>query len=117
MFAILDAKYYRICLERGRVSGQPGIADITKQYLYQLAFQDFIRDMGYDRVQNAFLFPGCGQEPEYLGRAELSMLAGAGPGGLSHIAAVRLPAGRLYDAYIAGREEEPARLLACVPED
>ncbi len=117
VFAILDAKYYRICLERGRVSGQPGIADITKQYLYQLAFQDFIRDMGYDCVQNAFLFPGCGQEPEYLGRAELSMLAGAGPGGLSHIAAVRLPAGRLYDAYIAGREEEPARLLACVPED
>lgn len=116
-FAILDAKYYRICLERGRVSGQPGIGDITKQYLYQLAYEDFIRDMGYDCVQNVFLFPGCGAEAEYLGRAELAMLARAGHSGLSHIAAVRLPASRMYDAYLGGREEEPGTLLACIPQD
>ena len=116
-FAILDAKYYRIHLERGRVWNQPGIGDITKQYLYQLAYEDFIRDMGYDCVQNAFLFPGCGEETEYLGRAELAMLAGAGKSGLSHINAVRLPASRLYDAYLAGREEEPGTLLECVPEE
>ncbi len=115
-FAILDAKYYRIRLERGRVSGQPGIGDITKQYLYQLAYEDFIQDMGYDRVQNAFLFPGCGEEAEYLGQVELAMLASAGRKGLSHIAAVRLPAVRLYDAYLAGREEDPAGMLACVPD-
>lgn len=42
-FGIFDAKYYVIKLEESEVSGQPGIGDITKQYLYQRACLSFFR--------------------------------------------------------------------------
>ncbi|WP_349407210.1 LlaJI family restriction endonuclease, partial [Clostridium perfringens] len=31
---ILDAKYYNVIVEKGKIKGNPGIEDITKQYLY-----------------------------------------------------------------------------------
>lgn len=44
-FIIFDEKYYLIQLEKGRVlHGNPGIGDVTKQYLYQLAYKKFIAD-------------------------------------------------------------------------
>lgn len=42
-FNIYDAKYYNICFENGGIQGQPGVSDITKQYLYQLLFKDVIK--------------------------------------------------------------------------
>ncbi len=42
VFVILDAKYYTMCLKNNKIEGQPGIGDITKQYLYQLAYKTFI---------------------------------------------------------------------------
>lgn len=42
-FNIYDAKYYNIYFENGRIQGQPGVTDITKQYLYQLIFKDVIK--------------------------------------------------------------------------
>ena len=57
---ILDAKYYniRFDLELGKVLGNPGIEDITKQYLYKVALKTYIskNTIGND-VFNAFLFP------------------------------------------------------------
>lgn len=57
---ILDAKYYNIKfdLELGKVLGNPGIEDITKQYLYKVALKTYIskNTIGND-VFNAFLFP------------------------------------------------------------
>ena len=48
-FGIYDAKYYNINFHKNaseyRVIGQPGVADVTKQYLYQLAYDDFITNM------------------------------------------------------------------------
>lgn len=44
-FIIFDAKYYNTKLEPDTPSkGQPGIESISKQYLYQLAYQKFIKD-------------------------------------------------------------------------
>ncbi|UXV37761.1 LlaJI family restriction endonuclease [Staphylococcus simulans] len=42
-FNIYDAKYYNVYFENGRIQGQPGVSDITKQYLYQLLFKDVIK--------------------------------------------------------------------------
>jgi len=72
---ILDAKYYCVCWNGGNISGQPGMADISKQLFYQMAFKNLI---GYNdgdckpndgiKLLNAFVFPEVNnqelQEPE-----------------------------------------------------
>lgn len=57
-FIILDAKYYDLKFDEDILDGEPGLSDITKQYLYQLAFEDFI-DAHKFSVINALLFPTC----------------------------------------------------------
>jgi len=57
-FIIYDAKYYDLKLEEPNVlSGQPGIESITKQYLYQLAYNDFITFHCINHVKNCFIVP------------------------------------------------------------
>lgn len=53
--------------------GQPGVGDITKQYLYQLAYDDFIIKQGYKYVQNVFLCPDEVAEKKY-GWVRMNML-------------------------------------------
>lgn len=61
-FQIYDAKYYRIVAKKKEgsneysISGQPGVGDITKQYLYQLAFNKLAKLNNY-RFENAFIIP------------------------------------------------------------
>lgn len=55
-FIIFDAKYYNAHLEKGIApTGQPGIESVTKQYLYQLAYQKFIEEHEFASVMNCFL--------------------------------------------------------------
>ena len=54
IFVILDAKYYTMYLKNNKVEGQPGIGDITKQYLYQLAYKSFIELNNIHKVKNCF---------------------------------------------------------------
>lgn len=55
-FEIYDGKYYRISFTENGVNGQPGVGDISKQYLYQLAFSKLAKLNGYT-FQNAFVIP------------------------------------------------------------
>ena len=59
-FVILDAKYYCPRVEGGRISGQPGVGDVNKQFLYQLAYGKLIgynQKQGQLNVHNAFVLP------------------------------------------------------------
>ena len=56
-FIILDAKYYKLHFDENNLSGQPGLESITKQYLYELAFNEFIKNNEFIGVKNAFLLP------------------------------------------------------------
>ena len=57
-FIIFDAKYYNIQLEKGKsLQGNPGVGDVTKQYMYQLAYRDFIKAHNIAVVKNCFLMP------------------------------------------------------------
>lgn len=120
-FAIFDAKYYcidfKVSKDGCRVTGQPGIADITKQYLYQLAYEDFISAQGYAYVQNMFLFPGedtflqenrgtDGRDSTEFGCVEMEMLRKAGPQMLENIGAVRLSAWDMFELYLANEKIE-----------
>lgn len=68
-------KYYNLTLEESRpLSGQPGIESVTKQYLYQLAYQKFISDHEIKRSYNCFLMP---TEIDYIvpkGKVVLEMM-------------------------------------------
>ena len=101
-FVIFDAKYYTAQLEPNKMpKGQPGIESITKQYLYQLAYQRFINDHGISGVKNCFLMPTDKKAIKDMGEVSLDMLSGLG---LQNIQVRLLPADMVYDYYLAGKK-------------
>ncbi|MSS11285.1 LlaJI family restriction endonuclease [Clostridium sp. WB02_MRS01] len=108
-FGIYDAKYYKIDFVHQsaswKVTGQPGVGDVTKQYLYQLAYDDFITKQGYKYIQNMFFCPQEEAEPDY-GYVEMKMLHTMGDKNLENIAVVKLSADEMYNIYLANRKIE-----------
>lgn len=106
-FGIYDAKYYCIDFKeidgKSKVTGQPGVNDVTKQYLYQLAYDDFITKQGYKYVQNMFFCPQESAEPDY-GYVEMKMLHTIGGKTLQNIAVVKLCAEEMYDLYLQNKQ-------------
>lgn len=100
-FVIFDAKYYNIQLERGKsLRGNPGVGDVTKQYLYQLAYQDFIKEHNIAFVKNCFLMPTEKDTIIKKGVAKMKMLEALG---LENIQIRLLPAKMLYEFYLNQR--------------
>ncbi len=97
-FLIFDAKYYNIQLEYNKkLRGQPGIESITKQYLYQLAYQPFVEAHQIGTVRNCFLMPTASPEIAKKGTVSLVMLRNLG---LQDIQVRLLPAEMMYRHYI-----------------
>lgn len=101
-FVIFDAKYYNARLEVNIMpKGQPGIESITKQYLYQLAYQQFIKDHEFPMVKNCFLMPTEEREVVDKGEVSMNMLKDLG---LQNIKVRLLPAVLAYEYYLSGRK-------------
>lgn len=100
-FIIMDAKYYSIHMEKDALRGQPGIESITKQYLYQLAYKEFMQKHGLSRVRNCFLFPT--EEHHFVDRGYVEMKIMHNSLGLENIAVRLVPADVIFDAYIHGK--------------
>ena len=97
-FIIFDAKYYNIQLEYNKkLCGQPGIESITKQYLYQLAYQPFVEAHQINTVRNCFLMPTASAEIVEKGTASLAMLRNLG---LQDIQVRLLSAEMMYRHYL-----------------
>ena len=103
-FGIFDAKYYNIILDKDKLQGQPGVGDITKQYLYQLAYNDFILKHGFASVKNAFLMPTEENNALLSGEVEMAILKGLSNPPLSNILVVKLPASKIYKYYLNGKK-------------
>jgi len=117
-FGIYDAKYYCIEFEevdgKYKVTGQPGVGDVTKQYLYQLAYDDFIVKQGYKYVQNMFFCPQETAEPDY-GYVEMKMLHTIGDKTLENIAVVKLCADEMFDMYLRNEKiKDPTEYIPAV---
>lgn len=56
-FIIYDAKYYCPRLGTRSIDGQPGLESVTKQYLYHMAYREFLDYFGINSVRNVFLLP------------------------------------------------------------
>ena len=97
-FIIFDAKYYNIQFEHNKkLRGQPGIESITKQYLYQLAYQPFFEAHKIRSVKNCFLMPTATSEIIEKGAVSLAMLKRLG---LEDIQVRLLPAKTVFMHYL-----------------
>lgn len=97
-FIIFDAKYYMIQLEKRRtLRGTPGISDVVKQYMYQLAYRKFLADHHIAVVKNCFLMPTEGKEIINKGKVKLDMLSNLG---LEDIQIRLIPADMLFYCYL-----------------
>lgn len=107
-FIIFDAKYYNLQLEKGKsLRGNPGISDITKQYLYQLAYQNFIKAHNIAVVKNCFLMPTDQDDIICVGTVRLKMLEALN---LKNIQIRKIPASMLYECYLTKRKIDIAKL-------
>lgn len=96
-FVIFDAKYYKLNFDENKLSGQPGIESITKQYLYELAYKNFIKTQKFRGVKNAFLLPKYDGEIENIGIAKLEILSVLD---LQDIQIIMLPANKINQYYL-----------------
>ncbi len=102
-FDIFDAKYYNTFIDANGAKGQPGVESIVKQYVYQMAFRDFIEKSGIDqnKVNNCFIMPmdGIGED-NYVkkeGSVEMSMFNID-----NNIKVRKIQANRIFKYYIQG---------------
>ena len=98
---ILDAKYYSIQLEEELpLQGNPGVNDVAKQYLYEIAYRDFLRAHGIERVRNGFLFPAEEARRENEKKVYLELFSKMG---CAAIEVIEISPVQLFDAYLCGR--------------
>ena len=100
-FIILDAKYYNIKFEENTLSGEPGLESITKQYLYELAYHEFIKSCGFKDVKNGFLFPTYDLKVNNKGYVELEILFNLD---LKNIQVIILPAREMNQLYLNNKK-------------
>lgn len=103
-FGIFDAKYYNIVLEKDNLKNYPQLKDVTKQYLYQLAFNDFIDKHNFVFISNAFLMPTEDESSVLIGEAKMGILEGLSHPNLINISVVKLSARKIYDCYLTGKK-------------
>lgn len=103
-FGIFDAKYYNIILDEKSLANQPGVGDVTKQYLYQLAYNDFIIKHKFKQVKNAFFMPTECDNNILVGEAKMNMLTGLSDPPLTNIAVVKLSTRKVYDGYLNNKK-------------
>lgn len=98
--SIYDAKYYKIKLDDKCVDKQPGVGDITKQYLYELAYKDFAKENNLVINSNAFLMPTDGKEEKKIGTASIDIFYGLGDIRLHDIDVILKPCEEMYEIYL-----------------
>ena len=97
IFNILDAKYYNIILaDDEKLCNNPGVEDITKQYLYELAFDNYIKDNNF-RVRNILIFPTEEEKIIKIGDVTIDFLKKLN---LKDIILFKISANKIFDLYI-----------------
>lgn len=91
-------------------SGQPGIDSITKQYLYQLAYQKFIEEHDFTSVENCFLLSTEHFYIEDKGEVKLEMLENLG---LQNIKIRFIPVALAYNLYLSEKKMGIEELKLC----
>lgn len=111
LFCIYDAKYY-VPSEREEIEGRPGVESITKQFLYQSAYQRFVEDHDFSSVVNAFLVPTEEDVPKLLASVSfpgvMSGATGVSEKFSDYIDMWTLPAHEVFDCYLQRQDIDSA---------
>lgn len=108
-FLILDAKYYTPRFLRNyTVENQPGIGDITKQYLYQLAYRKLLSNNNIDTVINSFVMPTEDNVVKQIGIACMPMLKNLE---LEDIRVLKLPSKIAFDKYLYNQQFDDDEII------
>lgn len=127
VFAILDAKYYDFDIkeksddkQKSNVTNNnyaikgkhPGIEDIAKQFLYQQAYNKFIKKCGYQEIYNVFICP-TEKETHRFGKIKFNLIQSMLQSEeLNDIQIVKTNADNLFDLYLANKKiEDPGLYL------
>lgn len=98
LFVIADAKYYNINLSGNSLRDNPGVGDVVKQYVYQMAFSSFLSSKNFDEIRNVFLFPcDSDMDCDYIGKVSIEFFNNEG---LEDIMLIKLPAKTMFENYI-----------------
>ena len=102
LFMIFDAKYYLLKVEEKGLYNNPGIGDVTKQFLYQLAYKDLVSTQEKDLVvKNFFVMPTESETDLDFGSVTMEIFTG-NPLKLSPIYIIKLNVAEVYCAYLKG---------------
>lgn len=99
LFAIFDAKYYKVKVEDEKISGQPGIESVSKQFMYEHAYKKIVPE---DWIKyNAFLFPVLDESElfERKGKVWMDMFCGE-PLNLQPIQIIFVNPKKAYQKYL-----------------
>lgn len=98
-FEIYDAKYYLISFANNKINGQPGVSDITKQYLYELTYKDLAEENGYSFI-NRFIVPidNKQQDNQLIAKASFSIFDMYD---LSDIVVIARDCETIYEQYLS----------------
>lgn len=98
--SIYDAKYYKIKLDDKEVKNQPGVGDVTKQYLYELSYKEFANENSLNINTNAFLMPTSDKYEKRIGYASMELFNTLGDIKLNDIEVILKPAEEMYKTYL-----------------
>jgi hypothetical protein len=93
---ILDGKYYNLRFSAKSVAGNPGVGDVTKQFLYALAYREFADKNNLETV-NYFLMPTENATILNFAQVDMQLLNNLG---LSSIKVAKLNAANIYQKYL-----------------
>ena len=105
LFMIFDAKYYLLKVEDKGLYNNPGIGDVTKQFLYQLAYKDLLASQEELVVKNFFVMPTESETDLDFGSVTMEMFTGKTLE-LSPVYIIKLNVDEVYRAYL---EERPLK--------
>lgn len=97
---IYDAKYYNIILDEINLKNNPGVGDVTKQYLYELAYTKFAQENNLKINSNAFLFPTDDKVERSIGFVNIDLLHSFGEIKLKDIELILKPCEEMYCKYL-----------------
>jgi len=98
---ILDGKYYSLKFA-DHLEHAPGIGDVTKQFLYELAYKEFANKNNL-HIRNYFLMPTEKSTDLNFGKVDMKMLSNLD---LSQVRIAKLNAYDLYEKYLSDRIDE-----------
>lgn len=100
---ILDGKYYLLSVTNGELSGNPGIQDVVKQYVYNAALKSFIDSFQIGELANAFLIPALESENaqnQNYGEVPYWTAQHSGFNDLPSVQVIKLDTQKVWDYYI-----------------